>query len=256
MKNITVIGNHFIELRYRLFYLSITSSFAFLTCYFYSLEFLYLFLRPCSAHISSIYEKSFIFTEPAEAFYTTMKICFIISLFIMLPFILYQFWCFIAPSWYIYENLLYKNYIFFFCAASMIYVYLIHFYLLPEIFKFLLHFEVNTPLVNIELHAKIESYLDLALRVIQFGLFLIGIMFFNIYAISKSWITPQTLSQNRKMVFFFSSIFSALLAPPEVTAQLILLLVFIICFELITIYGYYHKYIIERNLYLSEKTIS
>lgn len=154
---------HIKELKLRIFYLTISFLCTFFSCYYYSFEMIYLFVKPFLA-----YEKNFIFTDLTEAFYTTIKLNFIISIYTLIPFLIYQFWCFVIPSSFLKER---KKYNFFFLTIfvlfnlSLIFVY---FLLLPELYKFLLNFEVNTNFMTIQLEARIHSYVELACKIFFF----------------------------------------------------------------------------------------
>ena len=151
---------YFAEIRYRLFYCIISFCLCFSICYFYSLELLYLFARPFlhSNHHQIFFEKGFIFTNLTEAFQTTLKICFIWSSAFLLPVIFYQFWCFFTPSWYFFERVQGRVYLFFGTLLNLLGGSLFYFLVLPEVFDCLLNFKVNSPLDTIQLHALIDAY--------------------------------------------------------------------------------------------------
>ena len=244
---------YFTEIRYRLSYLSVSFLVAFSTCYYYSLELIYLFARPFlhSKHYSLCFDKGFIFTNFTEAFHTTLKICFIWSFLFFLPFLFYQFWCFFTPSWYYFEKKIYKIYMFstLFLAFSASFCF--YFLVLPELIDFLLNFKINTLLFTVELEARIDSYVK-----ISSGVFLIVQSFFQtplLFSILYSFglIDSVFLSKNRKILILCILLLSALVAPPDPVAELLIFLIFLLCFEFFIWIGFFIKN--RSSLYKSIK---
>ena len=146
-KQITFVFNkssvyyHVKELKLRACYLGLSFLLTFFICYYYSFEILYLFVKPFLN-----YEKNFIFTDLTEAFYTTIQLNLVVSMYILVPFIIYNIWCFFIPSTFLEER---QKYNFFFSAIVTLLVIsacFIFFLVLPELYKFLLNFEINDKL--------------------------------------------------------------------------------------------------------------
>ena len=97
---------HFKEFKLRMSYLVFSFLTTFFICYYYSFEILYLFVKPLLN-----YNKNFIFTDLTEAFYTTIQLNLIVSIYMLIPFITYHIWCFYIPSTFLEER---KKYNFFF----------------------------------------------------------------------------------------------------------------------------------------------
>ena len=229
------------EIRYRLSYLSLSFLIAFCTCYYYSLELIYLFARPFlhSKHYSLAFDKGFIFTNLTEAFHTTLKICFIYSILFFLPFLFYQFWCFFAPSWYLFERKKCKIYVFIGLFLSLLASFCFYFIVLPFVIDFLLNFKINTLLFTVEFIARIDSYVRISSAV-----FLIVQSFFQTPSLVSilyyfGIIDSGFLSKNRKILFLSILLLSAFVSPPDPVAEIYIFLFFILCFEFFIWTGYF-----------------
>ena len=236
LDNKSAIYYHIKELKLRIFYLTISFLCTFFTCYYYSFEMIYLFVKPFLA-----YEKNFIFTDLTEAFYTTIKLNFIISIYILIPFLIYQIWCFVIPSSFLKERKKYN----FFCITiftlfnfSLIFVY---FLLLPELYKFLLNFQVNTNFMSIQLEARIHSYVELACKIFFFSslLFQIPIIFF--LAFKYGFLNTNFLIENRSKIFFINLFLAAFISPPDVSIQILLALYLQLMIEVLLLLMFFYK---------------
>ncbi len=207
------------ELKLRGYYLGFSFLITFFICYYYSFEILYLFVKPFLS-----YEKNFIFTDLTEAFYTTIKLSFIISFYILIPFIIYQFWCFFIPSSFLEQR---QKYNFFFITIVILLlmsVSFIYFLVLPELYKFLLDFEITTNFMNIQLEARIQSYVELACKIFLFFSILFQVPLFCIIAFQYDLITSDFLVKNRSHIFLLNLFLSAFISPPDILTQILLAL--------------------------------
>lgn len=93
------INYHIMEIRLRIMYLIISFVITFSVCYYYSLELIFLFVKPLLKH-----HNIFMFTDLTEALYTTINHCLFTTIFVMSPFIFYQIWCFLIPSSFLCER--------------------------------------------------------------------------------------------------------------------------------------------------------
>ncbi|MEP9412501.1 MAG: twin-arginine translocase subunit TatC, partial [Candidatus Brocadia sp.] len=95
------LGAHLEELRRRVVYSIIAIVFCFILCWFFKMQILDIAKRP---HKFAM-EKVGLSTELQvlsyqEGFYAYMKLCFITSVFLAYPFIIYQIWKFISVGLY------------------------------------------------------------------------------------------------------------------------------------------------------------
>lgn len=218
---------HFLEIRIRFFFGIFSVLLCFFTAYCFSFELLYLFVQPFFA------PKIFIFTDLTEALSTTMKVCFIYSMVVSLPYFIYQIWCFLIPSLLIVERKKIKGFLalsFFLFFFSHFFLY---FHLLPEIFYFLFTFEIKKELLTIQLEARINSYVEFTFYIycLFFLFFQIPLLFVILFI--NNIVTPVHLSKFRKYYIFCSLLVAALLSPPEVVSQLYIAFFFYLCMNVV-----------------------
>jgi len=227
---------HVKELKLRTCYLGFSFLITFFICYYYSFEIVYLFVKPFLN-----YEKNFIFTDLTEAFYTTIKLNFVLSIYILIPFLIYNVWCFIIPSTFLEER---KTYNFFFSTILIllaISICFIFFFFLPEFYKFLLHFEINTSFMIIKLEARIQSYVQLACNIFFFSSVIFQIPLFFFIAFQQKLITSDFLIKNRSQVLFINLLLAAFISPPDLLTQIILALCLQFTFEILLLTLFIYK---------------
>ena len=205
-------------------------------CYIYSVELIFLYVKPFLG-----FEKPFIFTELTEALYITLKICTVSGLYMMLPFVCYQGWCFFAPSCYYHERRKWSTVLILSNALAIIGWLLVYFVILPKLSVILLQFEIKELLLTIQLEARISSYIMWSLQVF----FVVGtacqLPLASYAAFQVGVFNPKTLSKNRRVIFVSSMVVAALLSPPDLLAQLMTTVFLFFCFELILWLGMIFK---------------
>lgn len=238
--------HHFLEFKLRLNYTVFSLLTAFLTCYYYCFEITYIFTKPFLYYV-----KYFIFTDVTEAFYTSVEISFFFSFYTVIPFFLYQFWCFFIPSKFENER---KNlgftfsFMFIFLILNILFVYFI---LLPKFYIFLLDFQIHTNLLNIQLEARIKSYVELARKIFILCAFLFQFPVIFLSLIELQWIKTSILIKNRRKIFFFVLIISSLFSPPDIFTQISVSLFFIVFLEILFILGFFY----EKTLIIKQKCV-
>ncbi len=233
----TFLKNHFFELKLRFQYFVFSFVILFLTVYYFRLEITYIFTKPFLCYI-----KYFIFTDLTEAFYTSINISLFFSLYIILPVLFYQLWCFFIPSKF--EKKRKKiNSIFFIILFIIICSFLfVYFVLLPKFCFFFVTFQINTNLLNIQLEARIQSYVQIVskLYILSTFFFLQPLIFF--YTIKYKYIKLTYLTKIRKKIFFCLLILFSIISPPEFFTMIYLTLFFFIFIEFLFLLGFfYHK---------------
>lgn len=179
-------------------------------------------------------EDTLIFTGLPEAFFTYLKVSLLAGLFLAAPFIIYQFWMFVAPGLYKNERrtmipIIFVSSLFFVGGALFGY-----FLVFPVGFKFLLGFASETiqPLPSMREYLSFASKLLLAFGIV----FELPIV---ITALARLGIVSVPfLKKNRKyaILIFFTG--AALLTPPDIVTQSLLALPMIVLYE-ISILGAY-----------------
>lgn len=237
-KVILPISHHLIEFRIRMTYVFFSIAITFLCCYYFSEEIFYLLAKPLVsqsiANSSDLTKRSFMYTNITEAFTTYMKISFIASLYICFPVIIYQLWIFMVPGLYDYEKkkLGLLGFLSFFLFSLG--VFIAYVFLFPIAWKFFLSFELISTdgLLEVNLQPKISQYLFLVIRI----LFLFGICFqFPIYLVllvHMDLITSEWFIKKRKFACVIWFVIAALLSPPDVISQIIVVIPLLIFYEI------------------------
>ena len=235
----TIFYHHFVELKLRFNYLIFSLLATFVTCYYNYFEIIYIFTKPFLCHV-----KYFIFTDVTEAFYTSIEISFFVSLYIMIPLVLYQFWCFFVPSKFVHERNTLNFIIFliyFFLIFSIIFVY---FGLLPKVYHFLVNFQINTNLLNIQLEARIKSYVQLLCKIFILFTFFFQLPLIFLWLIKLRIVKINIITTKRTKIFFLALLFSSVFSPPDIFTQLGISLFLILFLEILFILGFLYKKII------------
>lgn len=166
-------------------------------------------------------------TDVASPFFTPLKLTLVVSLFLAIPFVLYQIWAFIAPGLYRQEKrlitpLLVSSTLLFYCGVAFAY-----FVVFPLVFRFFT--AVN--LGGVSFATDIANYLDFVL-----ALFLaFGIAFeVPVAIILLCWTgatTPQSLVAKRPYIIVAAFVVGMLLTPPDIISQTLLAVPMCLLFE-------------------------
>ena len=218
--------SHLIELRDRLLRVVIAVLAVFLVLFpFQNTVYSYL-AQPLMAHLPE--GTSMIATEVASPFLTPMKLAFVAAIFLSMPFILYQFWAFVAPGLYKHERkmvlpLVVSSSVLFYVGMAFAY-----FVVFPLVFAFL----TGTAPEGVAVMTDIGRYLDFVLTLF----FAFGFAFeVPIATIILVWIgvtTPENLAAKRPYIIVGAFVVGMMLTPPDVISQTLLALPMWVLFEL------------------------
>jgi sec-independent protein translocase protein TatC len=151
-----------------------------------------------------------------------MKISLFCSIWISLPFIIYQCWIFISPG--LYKNEVKFFFIFIIGCPALFFIGVAFSYLvvMPLAWSFFLSFETSILSDNLplELEARVGEYFSLSLQLmlafgLSFQLPVILLIFANTGVID--W---RDLIRYRRYAFILILILSAFLTPPDVLSQI------------------------------------
>jgi len=166
-------------------------------------------------------------TKTTAPFLTPFKLALVTSIFIGMPFLLYQAWGFIAPGLYKHEKRLAYPLLFssiFLFYAGMAFAYYAVF---PVIFAFL----TSMAPAGVTVLPDITDYLDLVLKLF----FAFGIAFevpiATIIFVIVGWTTPEKLTEKRAYIIVGAFVFGMLLTPPDIVSQVMLAIPMWLLFE-------------------------
>ncbi|TYK66603.1 twin-arginine translocase subunit TatC [Colwellia echini] len=167
-------------------------------------------------------------TDVASPFFAPFKLTLVLSLFIAMPFVLYQVWAFVAPGLYNNEKrliapLMFGSTLLFYGGIAFAY-----FIVFPVVFAF---FTSVAP-EGVVIATDISSYLDFILKLF----FAFGAAFeIPIAIILMCWTgitTPESLREKRPYVVVGAFVIGMLLTPPDIISQTMLAVPMLILFEI------------------------
>jgi sec-independent protein translocase protein TatC len=217
--------SHLIELRDRLLRAVIFVLLVFLALAYYANDIYALLAGPLMKYMPA--NSSMIAIEVASPFFTPFKLALVVSIFISIPYLLYQFWAFVAPGLYQHERrfilpLLIASTLLFFLGVAFAY-----FVVFPLMFKFL---TAAAP-AGVTVMTDISHYLDFVLTLF----FAFGICFevpiFTVVLVWAGLVTPRDLAEQRPYVIVGAFIIGMVLTPPDVISQTLLAVPMWLLFE-------------------------
>ncbi len=160
-------------------------------------------------------------------FVVTLEIGFFGGIILSLPFILYQFWMFVAPGLFPHERRYFPSLI---TSATLLFlsgVAFAYFVILPFALEFFLKLAPETIKANI----AIDFYIGFAIRLMV----IFGIIFqlpILSYFLSKiGLLTPKVMRKYRRMAIVFIFVIAAILTPPDPFTQVMLGIPLILLYE-------------------------
>lgn len=238
---------HLIELRNRLLYV-IYFLLAIFVCLFPFATEIYAVV---SAPLQAVLPKgtNMIATDVISPFLTPLKLTFYLSLYIAIPFILYQIWRFIAPGLYQHEKelaapLMISSVVLFFSGMAFAY-----FLVLPMLFGFTMGIELE----GVSTMTDITKYLDLVLHMfLAFGI-AFEIPVATVLLILAGVATPEGLAEKRRYIVVGCFVVGMMLTPPDVFSQTLLAVPMWMLFESGLFFGRLMKRRSEARIAAEEK---
>jgi len=167
-------------------------------------------------------------TDVASPFFAPFKLTIVLSVFLSMPYILFQMWSFVAPGLYRNEKrliipLMLGSTLLFYTGIAFAY-----FLVFPVVFAF---FTSVAP-EGVVIATDISSYLDFVLKLF----FAFGAAFeIPIAIILLCWTgvtTPDSLRNKRPFVVVGAFVIGMMLTPPDIISQTMLAIPMLILFEL------------------------
>ena len=166
--------------------------------------------------------------EVASPFFAPLKLAFFVALVVVMPWLLYQAWAFIAPGLYRRERklalpLLASALTLFYSGCAFAF-----FIVLPAVFAFLAKV---TP-AGVAMMTDISAYLDFVLVIfLAFGLsFELPVAL--VILVLLGWVTPAQLREWRGYAVVGIFIVAAVITPPDVVSQLLLAIPMVLLYEI------------------------
>jgi sec-independent protein translocase protein TatC len=227
---------HLLELRNRLLR-SILSVLVVFCCLVYFAQDIYQYVA--QPLLTTMPEGSqMIATDVASPFFAPFKLTLVLSLFVAMPFVLYQVWSFVAPGLYHNEKrliapLMFGSTLLFYSGIAFAY-----FIVFPVVFSF---FTSVAP-EGVVIATDISSYLDFILKLF----FAFGAAFeIPIAIILMCWTgitTPNSLREKRPYIVVGAFVIGMLLTPPDIVSQTMLAVPMLLLFEVgVIIASFYYK---------------
>jgi sec-independent protein translocase protein TatC len=217
--------SHLVELRDRLLRMVIAIVVVFLVLFPFANDIYTFVAEPIRAQLPE--GSQMIATQVASPFLTPFKLALVVAVFIAMPYLLYQFWGFVAPGLYTHEKRLALPLV----ASSIVLFYLgmafAYFVVFPLVFSF---FTSVTP-EGVAQMPDIAFYLEFVLKLFfAFGVaFEIPIATILLVAVGAT--TPEALAQKRPYVIVGVFVAGMLLTPPDVISQTLLAIPMWLLFE-------------------------
>jgi sec-independent protein translocase protein TatC len=218
--------DHLLELRTRLLHAVLGVLVVFCSLIYFAQDIYQYVAKPLLAVMPE--GTQMIATDVASPFFTPFKLTIVLSIFIAMPYILYQLWSFIAPGLYKHEKrlmvplMLGSTLLFYGGIAFAYYV------VFPVAFAF---FSSVAP-DGVTIATDISSYLDFVLKLF----FAFGAAFeIPIAIILLCWTgvtTPASLRTKRPYIVVGAFVVGMLLTPPDIISQTMLALPMLLLFEL------------------------
>lgn len=218
--------SHLIELRDRILRMVVAVFVVFLFLFPFANDIYTFVAAPLMAHLPE--GSTMIATEVASPFLTPFKLALVSAVFLAMPYILSQFWAFVAPGLYRHEKELVVPLLVSSTALFYLGMLFAYFVVFPLVFAFL---TASAP-DGVAVMTDISHYLSFVLTLF----FAFGVAFeVPIATILLVWmgiVTPEGLVQKRPYIIVAAFVIGMLLTPPDVISQTLLAVPMWVLFEL------------------------
>ena len=222
--------DHLIELRTRLVRSFVALGLAFCICFYFADDIFSFLVKPLTAAFPAGQGK-LIYTKLYEAFFVEIKVALFAAFFVSFPIIANQLWAFVAPGLYAREK---KAFLPFLVATPILFTAgaaLAYYLVMPTAFRFFLTFEGDKGGLSLEALPGTGDYLSLVMQfILAFGIsFLLPVL---LLLLNRAGIVSRAqLSAARRYVIVAITALAAVITPPDVVSQLMLLVPMWLLFE-------------------------
>ncbi|KES17981.1 Sec-independent protein secretion pathway component TatC [Gilliamella apicola SCGC AB-598-I20] len=226
---------HLVELRTRLLRSIICILFVLACLLFFSNDIYHIVANPLISQLPK--GSSMIATDIAAPFFTPIKLTAVISIFISIPYILYQIWGFVAPALYQHEKRLIMPLIISSTVLFYIGIAFAYFAVFPLAFYFFIH----TAPVDVAINTDITKYLDFVMTLfIVFG-FAFEVPVAIILLCWTGVTTPKNLRKKRPYIIVGVFAVAMFVTPPDVFSQILLAVPICLLFEVGTFFARFYQ---------------
>ncbi len=218
--------NYLSECRRRLLYCVAVFSVIFFVLFPFSNTLYHSVARPLLACLPN--EGRFIATAVTTPLWVPVKWVLALSLMLSIPFIISQFWLFIAPALYKRE----RSWFLILLLLSSLLFYLGMLFAYTVVFPLFFQLSVYSTPSQVTLLPEINHYLDFVLQwLFAFGMaFEVPIVIFGL--VRSGLVDIQYFIQQRRILIVLFFILAMLLTPPDVMSQIFLAIPLCLLFEL------------------------
>jgi len=207
------VTHHLIELKNRLVQVALVVSIFFGVC-FYFIDFLLLWLEdPLPKKYAEL-----TFITPTEPFFTAMKVSFMGSMFISMPWILYHIWEFIAPGLKVKEKKVTALFVAFGTLFFLFGGLFCYFLVVPLGLKFLLNYGTTWW----KMQVTIGFYFSFVVKMILAFAFAFQTPLIMVLLTKFGVISTIKMKLYRKYAFLGTFGLAAVLTPPDIITQVLL----------------------------------
>ena len=207
------VTHHLIELKNRLVQVALVVSIFFGVC-FYFIDFLLLWLEdPLPKQYADL-----TFITPTEPFFTAMKVSFMGSIFISMPWILYHIWGFIAPGLKVKEKKVTALFVAFGTLFFLFGGLFCYFLVVPLGLKFLLNYGTTWW----KMQVTIGFYFSFVVKMILAFAFAFQTPLIMVLLTKFGVINTIKMKLYRKWAFLGTFGLAAVLTPPDIITQVLL----------------------------------
>ncbi len=218
--------SHLGELRDRLLRAVLSVLLVFASLCWFSSDIYSVFAAPLMERMPA--GTTMIATEVTSPFVTPLKLTLLVSIFICVPYLLYQGWAFIAPGLYRREQLLVLPLVLSSTILFYVGVAFSYFLVLPLLFAFL---SLAAP-QGITIMTDINHYLSFCSKMfLAFG-FSFEVPIAAFLVVRMGIVSADTLRRQRALLILAAFICGMLLTPPDIISQLMLALPIWLLFEI------------------------
>ncbi len=211
---------HLDELRRRIIYIALVIFIAAIICFVYVNDILSFLIAPAG-------EMNLIYTTPAEAFMAQIRLAFTAGTVLTIPITFYHILAFIMPALRRMERrtviplIIFMNLLFFLGMAFSYYL----------VFPFALHFFLGFQTESLEPLFTISRYISFVVSfLISFGaVFQVPVVFWFLGRLGL--VSSQFLKKQRKFAILVMAIVSAIITPPDVFSQLLMIAPLLFLYE-------------------------